>query len=495
MERQQETEGWPDARLTARKHAVGEQDFSGVDKDAFLAKVTRAYLAIVGTGHAGIFCTNSLLPPDQWPAPVRARIKLGGYDVLFTNPPFGSKIKVKDNAVLEQYELAYKWRYDRKKATWQQGKLLKAGQSPQLLFIERCHALLREGGRMAIILPETIFGMPKYKRVVHYLLAHFRVLAFVSLPEELFQPHTHAKTCLVCLQKGPPPSDYPIFFAIARWCGHDSMGRPTLRQLPGEAEEVLMDDVPEISANYTTLVRDGAGQESDLGFLIRRRALKKAILIPKYYDPTITAELARLEPTHDLVTLGELRDQGLVSISAGHEVGKMAYGTGDVPFFRTSDITNWELKIDPKKRISEAIYKKYRAKQDVQALDILLVRDGTYLVGTSCLLTEDDTRMVFCSGIYKIRVEDHAALSPYLVFALLNSEIVKRQIRAKQFTREIIDTLGKRVYELVLPVPKDARRVQEIVDRTRHIIQNKKCLMQEKKDLIAWIHASGEAPL
>ena len=42
--------------------------------------------------------------------------------------------------------------------------------------------------------------------------------------------------------------------------------------------------------------------------------------------------------------------------STGIEIGKMAYGTGDIPFIRTSDISNWELKNDPKQNISEEIY-------------------------------------------------------------------------------------------------------------------------------------------
>ena len=36
------------------------------------------------------------------------------------------------------------------------------------------------------------------------------------------------------------------------------------------------------------------------------------------------------------------------------------------------------------------------------------------------------------------------------------------QIQSKRFTQDIIDTLGKRVYELVLPIPKDPSLRQNI---------------------------------
>ena len=57
--------------------------------------------------------------------------------------------------------------------------------------------------------------------------------------------------------------------------------------------------------------------------------------------------------------------------------------------------------------------------------------------------------------MYKVRVKKKDQLDPYLLLALLNAPIVKRQMRAKQFTRDVIDTLGKRIYEIVLPIPKD----------------------------------------
>ena len=92
-----------------------------------------------------------------------------------------------------------------------------------------------------------------------------------------------------------------------------------------------------------------------------------------------------------------------------------------------------------------------------------MVRDGTYLVGTCAIISEADTVIVFQSHIYKIRSDDHEKMHPYLLLALLSSPIVRQQIYAKRFTQDIIDTLGARVRELELPIPKDdAKRAQII---------------------------------
>jgi type I restriction enzyme M protein len=48
---------------------------------------------------------------------------------------------------------------------------------------------------------------------------------------------------------------------------------------------------------------------------------------------------------------------------------------------------------------------------------------------------------------------------------------VVAQIQSKRFTQDIIDTLGRRVFELILPIPKDAglrHHIEEIVRQSIH---------------------------
>ena len=182
--------------------------------------------------------------------------------------------------------------------------------------------------------------------------------------------------------------------------------------------------------------------------------IKERVYLPKYYNRELVEELKKLEETCTCVSIGELVQNMVLEWTTGDEVGKLAYGTGSIPFIRTSDFANWEIKYDPKQSVSEEIYMNYKKSQDVRLFDILMVRDGTYLVGNSCIITEQDIRMLYCAGIYKIRVLNDEVIGPWLFLGLLNSYIVKRQIRTKQFTRDVIDTLGNRLNEIVLPIPK-----------------------------------------
>ena len=48
--------GWPDAEIEAEKQKVAIKNFRGIDKDNFLSKVAKAYLAILGDGRGGVHC-------------------------------------------------------------------------------------------------------------------------------------------------------------------------------------------------------------------------------------------------------------------------------------------------------------------------------------------------------------------------------------------------------------------------------------------------------
>jgi type I restriction enzyme M protein len=247
LEAEAKRKKWNAATLETKRRDAAMHFIRGIDKDSFLTKVTKAYMAIVGDGRGGIFCEDGLDEPKNWSDGARAQINLKQFDVVLTNPPFGSKIKVTGVHKLSQYELAKVWKKPKSSPDdWFASAELRKEESPQILFIERCVQLLKPGGRLGIVLPESIFGMPKYGSMVKWLLDNFVLRAFVSMPEEIFQPSTHAKTCIVVLENRKPPADYEIEMAIADWCGHDSRGNPTLR-VQSDGKEVLLDDLPHIA--------------------------------------------------------------------------------------------------------------------------------------------------------------------------------------------------------------------------------------------------------
>lgn len=166
---------WTGAQLERKKKDAAIRSIRGIDKDSFLTKITKAYMAIIGDGRGGVFCEDSLGEPDVWRDECKAQIELAAFNVVITNPPFGSKIKVTGTHKLSQYQLARQWKYGKKAKTWEVSDKVKKEQAPQILFIERCVEFLRPGGRLGIVLPESIFGMSNYGYVVQYLYDNFKL--------------------------------------------------------------------------------------------------------------------------------------------------------------------------------------------------------------------------------------------------------------------------------------------------------------------------------
>jgi type I restriction enzyme M protein len=253
--------GWNERQLFKREVEVATRHFRGIDKDSFLAKVTKAYMAIVGDGRGGVFCENSLVPPEDWPPVMRENAALETFDVLLTNPPMGKKIVVKGERLLSQYKLGYKWKRNKETGELEPSTVIHEDQPPQIIFLERCLQFLKPGGRMGIVLPEAVFGMPTYEYVVNFLRKYTKMRGIISMPEALFKTSgkggTHAKVCVLFLENTPPSEgdNYEIFMADVKWCGHDSRGNPTYRINP-DGSKFLLDEVPLVAERFHSIVGD-----------------------------------------------------------------------------------------------------------------------------------------------------------------------------------------------------------------------------------------------
>lgn len=259
-----------------------------------------------------------------------------------------------------------------------------------------------------------------------------------------------------------------------------------------------------VSQLQAALKRELTRDDSIVGFLgdrpsfsaftVEHSGVRSDVLVPKYYDPRIEETLRGFESTCEIAMIGDLVKRGVLSLRTGDEVGKAAYGSGLIPFVRTSDLGNWELKTDPKQAVSERYFAEYGPTQDNRVQDILVVRDGTYLVGTSVMVSEDDLPMLFCGGMYSIRVEKRDAIDPYLLLALFSSGVVRQQLKSMQFTRDIIDTLGHRLREVRLPIPRSSKLAAGIAGAFRGLLEARRVFRAEAAGLGRDIEAAGAAP-
>jgi len=450
---------------------------AGIDKDLFLSKLAKIYLTLLGENEYHIFCENSLEQPKNWNKKINEFIRLGTFDLILTNPPFGAKIPVIGDDLLRQYELGHIW--TKQKEEWFLSTQLRDKQPPQILFIERIIQFLKDGGRAGIVLPEGVFGNPSDRYIWEYIKKYASVMGVVSLSQETFQPSTHTKTSVVFLEK-KLQSRKNIFFAIAKSIGHNKNGKEIFK-MNSKGQYVLDDEAPDIAKRFNLFLAGNLIEESHLGFIVPNNEVTENIYIPESYKPEVKEKLNKIRNSKDyeLIKFGNLVEQGTIQIKRGNEIGSQYYGTGNIPFIRTTDIVNWEIKMDTVKSISEEIYLKYKSQQDIMEHDILFVNDGTFLIGRSSMVTKNDVKAVIQSHLRKIRVLKKNELNPFYLFFLLNTKIVQQQVDMKTFVQATLSTLGNRIMEIELPFHKDIGKIKQITAEVKSIIEQKAVLREK----------------
>ena len=73
---------------------VSNTNFYGIDFNPFLTKVSQMNMVMNGDGSSNIFSVNSLEEPEKWDENCQNSVQLGTFDIVVTNPPFGSKTPI-----------------------------------------------------------------------------------------------------------------------------------------------------------------------------------------------------------------------------------------------------------------------------------------------------------------------------------------------------------------------------------------------------------------
>jgi type I restriction enzyme M protein len=238
-------------RLKDKIHDAGKSIF-GLDFNANLVKTAQMNMVMNNDGRGGLFCVNSLLKPSAWPKDVQRGIELGSMDTVMTNPPFGTKIKIEGQDILEQYDLAHVWR--KQNGKWVMEGALRNAMSPEILFIERCVQFLKPGkGKLGIVLPDGVLGNPDNEYIRYWIMNNCQVLASVDLPVETFLPRTGTQTSVLLLRRkseqeklaeslSGETADYSIFMAMAKFIGKDRRGKTIYLRDP-EGREIVRQDL------------------------------------------------------------------------------------------------------------------------------------------------------------------------------------------------------------------------------------------------------------
>ena len=464
-------------RREREKRLIAKRTIYGLDKEMDLVKIAKAYMAILGDGKSRIAHANSLHALGDFDPQANDLLTDDGqfrkYDVILTNPPFGSKYTKVSESESRQFDLGHKWK-KRKDGRYEKQAATKSTPT-QELFIERCLDWLKPNGRLAIVLPETIAHAPTKKYIAHYIEDRATIKAVIDLPHNSFRPHCNAKTLLWIIEKRKIRSD--IVFGVAREIGRDHLGKQKYRIQDGIITGELWDDTIRIRAELKVPRR----RENQNVFVVRRPQIRDSIYVPRYYwsSDEQAAALEAEQAGSVLVPLSKLIESGVVQWFRGHGSPPNEYkGLGTIPYVRAGDIGNLSIYKNPTACVPEYIYTAVKGVKgvDLQAGDMVFVKEGSYRIGDVGVVLPSDTHILLNSHCLVFRVADMTNVydidSMYLAY-LLTHPITKKQIYSKVFIDTTLPNIGNRWRDLLLPVHADRSERSRTKRNMRHIFDKR----------------------
>lgn len=191
--RNQATEYYPNWKNDTKQYAkwfpywhdFAQNNLYGIEISEQISRAAKMNMIIHDDGHTNVITSDGLVSDEALQAKTNNHgFKYGTFDFIITNPPFGSSIRQSEQAYLKTYQLG------KKEEDWLAVKALpentRDGQNTEVLFIEQNYRYLREGGYLAIVLPDGILTNSSMQYVRTQIEDWFRIVAVVSMPQTAF---------------------------------------------------------------------------------------------------------------------------------------------------------------------------------------------------------------------------------------------------------------------------------------------------------------------
>ncbi len=458
----------------------------GIDINKTIVKIAKMKLLLECNTNLNIIAQNSLEDLDELALSFGQTIE-NQMDIVLANPPFGTMGKITNEKLLRKYELGYKWQgnpLSLEGGTYYKTKTLHTGQTPEILFIERCLQLLKEGGKMAIVLPNGMFENPSLEYLRYFIKQKAKVLAVVNLPQETFIPFgTGVKTSILFLQKNVVGEDTDkdneskVFFGRVSKLGYQGNKNGTAIYKKDEfgnllkdknKEPILDEDFSKIIQEYKTFQQTNE-IETENSFSFPAAELNGRFDFD-YYAPENRKLLNKLKSLN-AVKLSDLCE--IVKVKSK----KLSQANGTVDYIELSDINTHSYEI-----INATEYLVHelpsRASYEVRENDILTAVAGNS-IGTSkhatALVTKEYEGNICTNGF---RVLRNCKIDLYYLLYYLRTEMFLKQVFMYRTGAAIPNISDYDLGRILVYLPEETV-LQEISRKIRYSFELRKQAKEE----------------
>lgn len=400
----------------------------GIDINKSIARIAKMKLILEANVETNIYNTNSLKDIDEIKLDFSNEKVIKGFDIVLTNPPFGTAGKITNKSTLSKFDLGYKW--IKSNSSYIKTNKLQKAQTAEILFIERSIDLLKEGGRMGVVLPNGHFENPSLEYLRFYIKQRCKILAIVNLPQETFIPYgTGVKTSLLFLEKETKNAitEYNVFFGKITKLGYqgNKNGNPIYKKDKYGNKVLNEKNQPVLDENFSTTIKDyhnfinNVNVESVNSYIIKYNELNGRFDYD-FYSPE-TRKLIRILKSNNGKKLSELVE---IVKSKSKLLEKP---NAIVQYVELSDINTPSFEIINSTELS--VYElPSRASYEIKTGDIITAIAGNSIGSrkhATALVTESHNGAICTNGF---RVFRNFKIDPYFLLYYLQSDYFLNQI-------------------------------------------------------------------
>lgn len=405
------------------KYKFATEHLYGIDINERMSWVAKMNMVMHGDGHGGIFQHDGLKDSERIEPILNIIKKYGGFDIILTNPPFGSGIKNQD--ILSTYQLG-------------RGRKI---QLTEVLFLERCLNLLKPSGVLAIVIPDGVLNNPKFGYVRKFIRENSVIQAIISLPRETFIPYgSGTKTSLLFLTKKDIREKIrqgKVFIAVAKGIGYDATGRATVEN-----------ELPDILETYKKKTIGKKADKNERYWIELEKKLENR-LDPHYYSPVYTQILKKLNRSP--FPLKKLKDI-FEKINRGSQTPKPnAYTTkekGGVLFLRIQNVQEGYIDLTGARYIKKEIHQQLK-KSHLSPGDVVMSLTGT--IGRLAVIPHYLKECNMVDNLLRIRLKKE--IDPEYFVIIMQSDFVKMEIERALSGQNQPKLIFTDLNNILIPVP------------------------------------------
>ena len=182
-------------------HDFAEKNLYGIEISEQISRAAKMNMIIHDDGHTNVITSDGLLSAETIIEKTNNQgFRYGTFDFIITNPPFGSTIRQSEKAYLKTYQLGK--REEDWLAVSARPQNTRDGQTTEVLFIEQDYKFLKEGGYLAIVLPDGVLTNGSLQYVRTQIEDWFRIVAVISMPQTAFMANgAGVKSSVLFLKK------------------------------------------------------------------------------------------------------------------------------------------------------------------------------------------------------------------------------------------------------------------------------------------------------